>query len=152
MGGVPVALTAPPAPSVSAAVVFAIQASAPSTAKTAKTKKPKPGPISHWKEPIWRKPSALELVVLALGASNAPALRRGLAYPTNVFDQLPAFRNYFAHKNESTAGQVSQFIRGYALPGSTNPAEALATHLPGRPQSLIRDWIDDVATVVLLSV
>jgi hypothetical protein len=108
------------------------------------------GPWAYWQEPTWRNPVAFDRVMAALKPSNLGNLRKGLAYPTTALDDLPVFRNYYAHKGRNTALQARSIARKYALSPAMRPSELLCSRGPGRPQSLLADWLDDVRNIVEL--
>lgn len=101
-------------------------------------------------EPAWHDIAVLLRLVTELACSSLPDVRVALGYTTTVFQHLPVFRNFFAHRNEDTARKTSNIARGYALSPRLRPAELLVSRRPGRPQSVICDWLDDMYNVITL--
>jgi len=85
-----------------------------------------------------------------LRPSNLSTFTTALGYSTNVFSDLPAFRNYFAHKGKGTAISVQNVARRYAVPPGLRPSEIMLSLPAGRPQSLLMDWLDDIRNVIEL--
>jgi hypothetical protein len=54
-------------------------------------------------EPPWHDTSILLTSCDELGCSNFTQIQASLSTGTAVFNHLPVFRNFFAHRNESTA-------------------------------------------------
>lgn len=105
-------------------------------------------PWSWYEEPKWSEPTALLASLDEIGASNRPRVVAGLSVPTRVFDDLPEFRNFYAHKTEDTARRVPPIAAVYAIPPKLPPSQMLLSLASGRPQPLLLDWIDDVANAV----
>lgn len=109
----------------------------------------KSGPWAPRDEPPWHDTSAFLKSMQALGPSNLPAVQAALSYPTKVFTYLPTARNFYAHRAMSTAVKVQGIARGYALNPRLRPTELLLTRLPGRPQPLLADWLDDLRLAIV---
>src|ERR1700677_1994198 len=60
------------------------------------------GKVSWRDEPIWYDPVRIQLLFKSLAISNEPIFSSAFGYPTNVFDGLPRFRNFYAHRNLGT--------------------------------------------------
>lgn len=74
-----------------------------------------------------------------------------LSVSTRVFDDLPKFRNFYAHRNEESAKKAVDLARHYyVIGGAKSPTEALATPALKRTQPLILDWLDDMGVVMQL--
>lgn len=112
----------------------------------------KQGPWSHRDEPPWHDTSSFLSAIQALGPSNLLTVQSALSYPTKAFAYLPTARNFYAHRAMSTAVKVGGIARGYALNPRLRPSEILLSRLPGRPQNLLADWVDDMRAVMSLSV
>lgn len=110
------------------------------------------GPWSHWDEPVWQKPSHFYKALDQFTPSNLATVRAALSYQTPVFREMQAARNYFAHKSENTAKLVRSLAPGYGAPLTVRPAELLCLRGPGRPQAILVDWLDDLRTVIELTV
>jgi hypothetical protein len=99
-------------------------------------------------EPSWRQPTTLLRISSAIGFSHNGQVTAAFSTATKVFDDLPEFRNFYAHRSEVTAGQVTALATAWGITARLHPSEVIASYLPGRPQNVIADWIDDVATVI----
>ncbi len=111
----------------------------------------RPGPWTHREEPNWLDRAVLDRVTAALLPSNIASLRRGLAYTTRALQDLPTFRNYYAHKGKETADKARSLARAYALSPTLRPSELLTSRQYGRPQCILADWLDDIRNVVELT-
>lgn len=105
-------------------------------------------------EPKWYDPSALTRLSPALALSNVSQIQAAFGVSTTVFRHLPTLRNFYAHRGEDTATKVRALIAddfpSLGFTSRTTPTEFLCTRLPGRPQNLLADWIDDLRQVVSL--
>jgi hypothetical protein len=150
--GARISLTTATCQSVDEALTHAIRRTKPYVFK----KKPQ---RKGWKwvdEPVWSKPSVLLDSLDEIGASNFPTVLGALSTLSPVFDHLPRFRHFFAHRNEDTVDALQRILAWYSIPTSTRPTEALLTPASGssgaRFQPLLLDWIDDVRNSVSLIV
>lgn len=105
-------------------------------------------PWARRDEPTWHAPQTLLILLQGLAASNLRSVQIAFSYPTNLFDMLPTFRNFFAHRNEETARKVTSKARSLALSTQLSASEVLCTRLPGRPQHIISDWLDDLRAIM----
>lgn len=81
--------------------------------------------------------------------SHLAEIRMAFSVSTRVFDDLPTFRNYYAHRNEESAKKAIYIARRYyVISGASSPTEALATPALKRTQPLILDWLDDMSVVM----
>jgi hypothetical protein len=88
---------------------------------------------------------------MEIGCSNLTEITHAFSIATGVFDDLPRFRHFFAHRNEHTVSFVRDIARKYSIDPQLHPTEMLCTSAYGRPQTILRDWMDDMdATVQLL--
>ncbi len=101
-------------------------------------------------EPSWHDPNTLLRLSEALGYSNLAEVRAAFAYPTRAFHDLPTVRNFFAHRNEETARKAVNIARSYGLSTLLRPSDILVSVSPGRPQSVLGDWLDDIRHVIEL--
>jgi hypothetical protein len=147
-----VAIAAAPAPkSVEQAVGLAIQRVNPSRYGN--------GTRTRWTwfdEPKWQEPATLLNCLRAVGADNISVVTRGLTLPTRTLTDLPTFRNFYAHRNRSTASKVGAILPIYGFPRGTEISTALLSPaisgITPRPQILLFDLIDDLASAVTLAV
>jgi hypothetical protein len=128
--------------SPSDAIEFAIRRSNSSQKKR--------GPWHRLDEPKWRKPSTLLLLSAALGSSNKLAIQAAFGYQARAFNDLPLFRNFYAHRNQATASRLSNLARDYALSPRLRPSDLLLTRLPAKPQNLVSVYITDIVNVIQL--
>ncbi len=102
-------------------------------------------------EEPWRKPNTLIVSCREIGCSNHQEILRAFSIQAGVFDNLPAFRNFYAHRDEHTAMEAKRIAaRQYSMQVSGHPTEILLRPAYGRPQSLILDWIDEINITVEL--
>jgi hypothetical protein len=120
------------------------------------TVKKKAASWSWLDEPNWSRSSNLLDSLDEIGASNRPTVVAGLSIPTRVFDDLTVLRNFFAHRNEDTAGRVPSVARSYSIAPTMRPSDVLRSRASGasglRPQVLLLDWIDDMVNAVSLAI
>lgn len=117
---------------------------------TLKASTPGGPPWRRRDEPAWHETATLLKLMRALGASNLSAVSTALSIKTRVFNDLPVFRNFFAHRNDDTVSRVGRIARGYRISPNLRPSEILATAVPGRPQRLLSDWLDDLSYAITL--
>lgn len=103
-------------------------------------------------EPAWHDIAVLMTSCTDLGCSNLAQIHAALSMGTGVFNRLPTFRNFFAHRNEATAQSVRNAAGFYSIPvAGRHPAEILRSQPHGRPFPLLLEWIDDLqATIELI--
>lgn len=105
-----------------------------------------------WKrreEPAWHSTPTFIKACTSIGCSHLAQIAAALSMGTRTFEDLPVFRNFFAHRNEST-------VRNARVAGSLNsiatykrhPTQIAATPPVGRPFPLLVEWVDDVAVTV----
>ena len=99
-------------------------------------------------EPAWHVKNRLLDLAISLGFSNQATVAAALSLPSQSLDHLPTFRNFFAHRNDSTFKLAMTLSPGYGIYGVRKPSEVLMARGPRRPQPLIMDWIDEVSSVV----
>jgi hypothetical protein len=115
----------------------------------------KQGRLPPWtwvEEPRWHEPRVLLDVVSHLMPSNLSKLNVALAVQTTFFTDSIAFRNFFAHRSKSTVELARALATGYGLSPRLRPADLLSSRAKGRPQSVLADWLDDLAAVIELTV
>jgi hypothetical protein len=80
--------------------------------------------------------------------SHYAEVEAALGISTRVFEDLPTFRNFYAHRNEDSARKAVELARRYYLiTGFRHPTQVLAQPAYRRPQALILDWLDDLAVI-----
>lgn len=103
-------------------------------------------------EPSWAQTRVLLQGLSAIGASNQQQVSNGLSTPTSVFDELPHFRYFFAHRGRETLQRLRPLIRAHSIPSNLRPTDALLTPATVlgtmRTQPLVLDWIDEVSNSI----
>jgi hypothetical protein len=140
--GLPIAITAPGLLTPSDGIHYAVRLLKPFV-KTGP-------PFTRRNEPVWHDTNTLLKLFTSVGASNLPQVQASLSYPTTAFAFLPTLRNFFAHRNEETALKAAAVARSLGLSGRLKPTEVLCSILPGRPQNVLADWLDDLRAVMTL--
>jgi hypothetical protein len=95
-------------------------------------------------EPPWQKPKTLLDLATDFKFSNQKQINAAFGYGFRVFDDLPKFRNFFAHRNEETSGKAQRLGPAYGVPSTWRPWRILAASAIGRPQAIILDWFDEI--------
>lgn len=102
-------------------------------------------------EPTWHDTAVLLSSCADLGCSNLAQIQAALSTGTAVFYHLPTFRNFFAHRNDSTAQSARNVAAFYSIPtAGRHPAEILRQRPHGRPFPILLEWIDDIDVTVEL--
>lgn len=101
-------------------------------------------------EPPWHDPNTLLRLCQGLHASNLTDVQAAFSLGTRVFYDLPAFRNYFAHRNQDTQRSAQNLAPLHGIPATRRPAEILLTRGVGRPYPLLFDWLHEIEVVVEL--
>jgi hypothetical protein len=99
-------------------------------------------------EPAWHVPKTFIDSCNQIGCSNYTDILNAFSIPTQVFEHLPTFRNFYAHRNDYTAIKAKNIARYYSIVAREHPSRILLTPAYGRPQTLILDWIDDISNVI----
>ena len=108
------------------------------------------GTYTRRDEPLWHKPSTLIDSCTEIGCSNLSSIHLALSTGSAVFDDLPKFRNYFAHKNMQTAMVAKNLAPNYLISSSNDPCTILLSYPPASPKPLIVDFLDDIGIAVNL--
>jgi hypothetical protein len=95
-------------------------------------------------EPAWHDPNVVMTVCANVGCSIQAGIEASFSLKQNVFNDLPVFRNFFAHRNEGTSRAASNITVRYALPSSLPPSEALLAVSPGTATPIMLDWLDEL--------
>lgn len=106
-------------------------------------------PTSRREEPAWHERDLLLKTCLGMGCSHLADVQSALSGNTTVFEDLPAFRNFYAHRNDESARRaIALARRQYLIIGARHPTSALAMPAYKRTQPLILDWLDDIQIVM----
>jgi hypothetical protein len=99
------------------------------------------------KEPHWFDSTVYTRLANNFQFANLASVTNAFGYTTNFFTLAPTFRNYFAHKNEETAGKVER-IRQHRFPtGPSCPGRLMVEVLQVTSPPLAREWIHDVRVI-----
>lgn len=102
-------------------------------------------------EPPWHDPNTLLHTLEEMSASNVEDLRSAFSLGSRVFDDLPVFRNFYAHRSEYTAMKARRIAYKYGIPVREHPTVILCRTSPGASQAVILEWLDDIwATVQMV--
>jgi hypothetical protein len=102
-------------------------------------------------EPVWHEPTTLSKLFVAVKASNLTQVQGAISAQPYVFTALPTIRNFFAHRSLQSAQKIPGVARGIGLSVGLRPCEILCSRLPGRPQNVLADWIDDIRNAIELA-
>ena len=106
------------------------------------------GNWSRRDEPAWHDPNTLLGTMQVVGASNLNDIRAALSLGSSVFDDLPIFRNFYAHRTEHTAIKARGIAYRYGIPRLDHPTDILCCTPPRASQSIMGEWIDDIWVTV----
>ncbi len=95
-------------------------------------------------EPAWHDPNVLMRVCKNLQCSIEAQIGQAFSLSQNVFNDLPVFRNFFAHRNEQTLGAAKNIAPRYTLPTHLAPTEFLISVSPGGTQTVILEWLTEM--------
>lgn len=108
-----------------------------------------PAPVTRRDEPSWHDVALFHKTCQALQCSHLADVQAALSLQTRVFQDLPPFRNFYAHRNAESARRAVQLGKSiYLITGPTHPSDVLARPARNRPQALILDWLDDIHAIV----
>ena len=95
-------------------------------------------------EPTWHDPNVLMRVCNNLGCSIQSQILQAFSLHQNVFNDLPVFRNFFAHRNDQTSQAARNIAPRYMLTTKLSPAELLMAVSPGATESVILEWLAEM--------
>jgi hypothetical protein len=125
------------------ALVFAVKVARPKVKKTAN--------FAPRDLPAWQEPGVVRKLLQAMNASTLPAWQLGMGVPTRVTADLPAMRNFFAHKGEMAAERARRLRTHYSVTQRLTPWELLCATPPLERQPLLWSWLDDLALTIELT-
>lgn len=99
---------------------------------------------SWWDEPKWGRPNVFVSILRGTRFSNIQHIGLALTVSSDVFTSFPDIRNFFAHRTESTAGNVVQVAQRYGLPSSTRAADIMGFIPPSGVAKVGELWISDL--------
>lgn len=109
--------------------------------------KAKPKADGSWDrrdEPPWHDTTILLSLLRQMKFSNESEIAAALSSGTRVFNDLPVFRNFYAHRNRLTRMAACNLAPHYGIPADRSPTEILLSLPLRRPQTLFADWLDDL--------
>lgn len=101
-------------------------------------------------EPAWHDRNLLIRFCSNIGCSNISDIEGAFSFGSRVFEDLPVFRNFYAHRNGQTQLAATNLGPQYGIPATFTPSQILASYALGRPQQLILDLIDDIIFTIEL--
>jgi hypothetical protein len=114
------------------------------------SKVPPTGPVHRRDEPTWHDAHVFITSCGVLQCSHEPDIAAAFSVQSRVLLDLPTVRNYFAHRNASTAGAAQAVAVSYAIPTRAHPIDFLILPPAGRPFPLVIEWVDDIQVLVEL--
>lgn len=130
------------APDLNGAISIAMQKLKPRT---------QPPPNGVWKrrdEPTWHDQTNFLILSEYIGASHLDDIRSALSNGFTVFNDLAVFRNFFAHRNQSTEKSVRTASNNYSILAKKRPSQLLLTRPINRTQPLLLDWLDEIELTI----
>ncbi|MDQ4044150.1 MAG: hypothetical protein M3173_01680 [Chloroflexota bacterium] len=107
----------------------------------------KQGPWVARDEPTWHDPAVLIRLLHRSGCSNADGAGAALSIGSPALKHLATFRNFVAHRGEETAVKVRRLGWDYLVGMHRDPIDVVLAFGPGRPQTVIEDWLDDLHAI-----
>lgn len=96
-------------------------------------------------EPTWHDPNVLMRVCGNIGCSIQVQIGHAFSLSQNVFNDLPVFRNFFAHRNGQTSQAARNIAPRYALPTNLAPTDLLLSVSPGSTEMVILEWLVEMS-------
>jgi len=116
--------------------------------KVDKRTRSRSGPFGHYDEPSWHTLSQFQSVMRELNPSNLANVDAAVSQPNQVLRDLPAFRNFFAHRGESTATKTRDRARAYLVDPNQHPAEILASYPSGKSRTVLTNYLHEVRYIL----
>lgn len=135
-----VRLTSATFPNLNYALLFAIKAKNPAFKKAT---------FTRYDEPPWHNIGDFVAIQQKAGASNLGQVYAAIAAGSTFAQPLTTLRNFYAHRSNDTflaAAQVGVKL-GLATKPELRACKILCSRLPKRPQTVLTDWLDDMANV-----
>ena len=113
----------------------------------------KPGvtmPANGWvarDEPNWRDPNIVSRAMTSRSLSVTAGFLSAMSLGTGSYQRLFTYRNYVAHRNRDTALKVRRLAHDAGISATADPHELPYFRLPGRPQYLLGDWLDELEAI-----
>lgn len=109
---------------------------------------PSSGIWGRREEPKWHDIQVFIRSCQAISCSYIPDIQSALSIGTRVYTDLPVIRNYYAHRNNSTALKVKNLAPFYGISSSLLPTDILFSYPLSVPRPLIISILDDLYTSV----
>lgn len=106
------------------------------------------GNYSRFDEPQWHLPKTLCTSCQEIKCSHITQITNAFSLPVKVFDDLPKFRNFYAHRNDDTIIKPRQIASNWGIPSRQHPTDILSSIPLGRPQPLLIDYLDEMLNVI----
>jgi hypothetical protein len=114
-------------------------------------KKRKPSSSGVWDvrdEPKWHEVHTLLTLCEDLQCSHIPQVRTAVSIGSSVFDTLPTFRNFFAHRNQGTERKAMALAPQIGAPSGLRPTDAVVYRPPTASTSALERWIIELGQVI----
>jgi hypothetical protein len=95
-------------------------------------------------EPAWHDPNVLMRACNNVSCSQQNKIEAAFSLGQRVFLYLPVFRNFFAHRNQSSCRAAQSIAPRYSLPTSLAPTQLLLRSRPQAQVSIIVEWLDEL--------
>ncbi len=102
-----------------------------------------PAAVDRRQEAKIRDPRQVDRVLSTCSASNIGSVRNALSLNTSLFSDIATVRNFYAHRNEDTWAKVRRQATEKGVLNIKHADEFVTRQIPGRPVSLLEDWLDD---------
>ena len=99
-------------------------------------------------EPTWHDPRVIMDICNQIGCSNITQIQSGFSGGLTVFNNLPTFRNFYAHRNQQTEYAAMQIASQYGISNLLKPSQILLSLPLNRSQPLLIEWIDELILTV----
>lgn len=106
------------------------------------------GILTRLHEPAWHARKHFLKTMRLAKLSLLAQVEGALAMPTRFTEHLQILRNFYSHRNEETARKVRSLGPTYAMLRFTHPTDFVLGVEPGRPVSVLEDWLAEMELVV----
>ena len=107
----------------------------------------RPNAVGMWHrrdEPTWHDPNVLMKVCGNVGCSIQSQIGQAFSLNQNVFNDLPVFRNFFAHRNGQTSQAARNMASRYTLSSKLSPTDFLLAVSPGATDPVMIEWLAEI--------
>ena len=99
-------------------------------------------------EPKWHDKNFLMRITSAADLCLATRVKEAFSAGQKVFDHLPVFRNYYAHRNQQTLKAVQNLAPLYGFSVQEKPTDVLMEISKGRKYSVLDGWLNEIDITV----